>query len=408
MTKTDAVALLNLDADYSDADVVRRFQELYNEYQIRVANAPTPTLKKTYQKNLEDLLAASTLLAPDATRLLNLPGSEPVQRKIKTPNEPLVQPDPVTRKDEGLPRSTMVALAVAAVLAGLASFFGIVWFQQPKAQGGTTPTNGTPRLDTGAPSSSTDEVRKAAEVQRMQLEVERMRLELEKAKREDSRSVEEIERAKAEAVRRDEEARAAAARGAVAARIEDARRARAEQQEQWQATLVDGKGNPYPGVTVLVGAGVDKDMFVLRFVMSSKDLEHGAHFGSTVGFGNRNGEAVFRFPVLHVHARECRGYLYISPTRVVYDPVETPNFKNDAFDVPRDTLRRLGAKSNLFKIETPQRNYDFAFSARESGGKTTSWWGSPVRDWAERALLDYATARSQFERAVGDIVASAR
>src|SRR4029450_635988 len=207
MTKTDAVALLNLNADYSDADVVRQFQELYNEYQIRVANAPTPTLKKTYQKNLEELLAASTLLAPAATSLLTLPGSEPGQRKIKAPNEPLIQPDPVTRKDDGLPRSTMVALAVAAMLAGLASFFGIVWFQQAKGQVATTPI--TQRPDAGTPSSSTDEERKAAEVQRMKLEVERMRLELEKAKREDSRSVEEIERAKAEAVRRDEEARAA-------------------------------------------------------------------------------------------------------------------------------------------------------------------------------------------------------
>jgi len=44
--------------------VRRRYQKLYNDFQIRLTNAPTPSLKKMYQKNIQDLRAAAEALAP--------------------------------------------------------------------------------------------------------------------------------------------------------------------------------------------------------------------------------------------------------------------------------------------------------------------------------------------------------
>jgi RNA-directed DNA polymerase len=37
---------------------------LYNDYQIRLTNAPTASLKRMYQKNLQELKAAVEVLAP--------------------------------------------------------------------------------------------------------------------------------------------------------------------------------------------------------------------------------------------------------------------------------------------------------------------------------------------------------
>jgi hypothetical protein len=46
--------------------VRRRYQKLYNDFQVRLTNAPTPALKKMYQKNIQDLRTACDVLCPGA------------------------------------------------------------------------------------------------------------------------------------------------------------------------------------------------------------------------------------------------------------------------------------------------------------------------------------------------------
>ena len=45
-------------------EVRRQYQKIYNDHQIRLTNAPTASLKRMYQKNLQELKAAAEVLAP--------------------------------------------------------------------------------------------------------------------------------------------------------------------------------------------------------------------------------------------------------------------------------------------------------------------------------------------------------
>lgn len=59
----EAAARLGVDPAATSAELDAHFQKVWNEYQVRLANAPTPTLKKLYQKNLLEAKAAYDLLA---------------------------------------------------------------------------------------------------------------------------------------------------------------------------------------------------------------------------------------------------------------------------------------------------------------------------------------------------------
>ncbi len=48
----------------SAQEIRRQYQRIYNDYQIRLTNAPTASLKRMYQKNLQELKAAVEVLAP--------------------------------------------------------------------------------------------------------------------------------------------------------------------------------------------------------------------------------------------------------------------------------------------------------------------------------------------------------
>ena len=64
MSATEAAEILGL-APGALADEVRRsYQRIYNDLQIRLTNAPTATLKRMYQKNLQNLKQAAEVLAP--------------------------------------------------------------------------------------------------------------------------------------------------------------------------------------------------------------------------------------------------------------------------------------------------------------------------------------------------------
>ncbi len=64
MSAMEAAEILGL-APGAAADEVRRsYQRIYNDLQIRLTNAPTATLKRMYQKNLQNLKQAAEVLAP--------------------------------------------------------------------------------------------------------------------------------------------------------------------------------------------------------------------------------------------------------------------------------------------------------------------------------------------------------
>jgi pSer/pThr/pTyr-binding forkhead associated (FHA) protein len=64
MNPAEAAEMLGLWPGSPPDEVRKRYQKLYNDFQIRLTNAPTPSLKKMYQKNIQDLRAAAEALAP--------------------------------------------------------------------------------------------------------------------------------------------------------------------------------------------------------------------------------------------------------------------------------------------------------------------------------------------------------
>jgi hypothetical protein len=67
MDQAEAAEILGLWPGSPPEEVRKRYQKMYNDFQIRLTNAPTPSLKKMYQKNIQDLRAAAEALAPGAT-----------------------------------------------------------------------------------------------------------------------------------------------------------------------------------------------------------------------------------------------------------------------------------------------------------------------------------------------------
>jgi hypothetical protein len=60
----EAAELLGVLPGAPKHEIRKKYQKIYNDYQIRLTNAPTPSLKRMYQKNLQDLKAAAELLSP--------------------------------------------------------------------------------------------------------------------------------------------------------------------------------------------------------------------------------------------------------------------------------------------------------------------------------------------------------
>jgi preprotein translocase subunit Sec63 len=64
MGPSEAAEILGVRPGASRDEVRQHYQKIYNDFQIRLTNAPTAALKRMYQKNLQDLKAAADLLAP--------------------------------------------------------------------------------------------------------------------------------------------------------------------------------------------------------------------------------------------------------------------------------------------------------------------------------------------------------
>ena len=66
MSAAEAAELIGLWPGSPPEEVRKRYQKLYNDFQIRLTNAPTPALKKMYQRNMQDLKVACEVIAPGA------------------------------------------------------------------------------------------------------------------------------------------------------------------------------------------------------------------------------------------------------------------------------------------------------------------------------------------------------
>lgn len=64
MSVAQAAEMLGVDPGATPADVRRQYQKLHNDLQIRITNTPSPSLKRMYQKNLQELKMACERLAP--------------------------------------------------------------------------------------------------------------------------------------------------------------------------------------------------------------------------------------------------------------------------------------------------------------------------------------------------------
>jgi pyruvate/2-oxoglutarate dehydrogenase complex dihydrolipoamide acyltransferase (E2) component len=108
MNRTDAAAILSIDASASADEARKAYQELFTEHQMRLTNAPTPALRNLYQARLRELdEARDVLLAPppdDANS--DLPTDQPSipdraePERPRTAAPPPVTPPPVTSTPE--------------------------------------------------------------------------------------------------------------------------------------------------------------------------------------------------------------------------------------------------------------------------------------------------------------------
>ena len=80
---------------------------------------------------------------------------------------------------------------------------------------------------------------------------------------------------------------------------------------------------------------------------------------------DRDGERALRLRVQHSHLTLCVGYLYISHNRISYDPVETPNFRKDAFALTRGEIKKAAISKFAITgdpaigVWTDKKNYFF-------------------------------------------------
>jgi hypothetical protein len=125
----------------------------------------------------------------------------------------------------------------------------------------------------------------------------------------------------------------------------------------------------------------------------------------------RDGEPMFRFRVAHHHGgawgdatRRCRGFLLLSPTRIIFDPVLGPE-SADRFDVTRAQVRNTTSPYRHKFIETPgyyislqlaSKTFNF-FPLYEMGREhEISFQAVRIVEFFSRAFEDFKGAEQEF------------
>ncbi|MCF8364988.1 MAG: hypothetical protein K9H16_04360 [Bacteroidales bacterium] len=133
MQKDEALQLLNLKDNATSEEIVAKYNEQYSDYQVRLTNAPTPNLKKLYQKNLQELEEAkSVLISGTDTDTSELVSKTPVygsKPQTTTRNRPPVNSAPEkTRKDtkkepEGSRKNILVLALIIVLIVGISGSY---------------------------------------------------------------------------------------------------------------------------------------------------------------------------------------------------------------------------------------------------------------------------------------------
>ena len=144
MNKQEAIQILAVQEDASPNEIKAKYSELYNEYQIRLTNAPTPNLKKLYQKNLQELNDALTFLLEGKTSgvINDLPSSTPVyesesNEKISAgfaQSDPKIKTKSTTTQKEGKSQTGVYIFAIISVVAIAFVILLIIFLNQKNAE----------------------------------------------------------------------------------------------------------------------------------------------------------------------------------------------------------------------------------------------------------------------------------
>jgi hypothetical protein len=129
-----------------------------------------------------------------------------------------------------------------------------------------------------------------------------------------------------------------------------------------------------------------------------------------VGLVDHDGERALRLPVEHSHiplkcntqgCDNCTGYLYISHSRVSYDPVYTPKFQQDAFRLSRSDIRSARViHEHKIGIWTTKRKYVFVALFDSDTGKRVFGGDSaaPLYQFIGRGLNDFDNTLHEAEK----------
>jgi hypothetical protein len=122
------------------------------------------------------------------------------------------------------------------------------------------------------------------------------------------------------------------------------------------------------------------------------------------------GEPALRFSVIHVHRGDCAGYLYVTRTRIAYDPVFSPDYRQDGFNHPRGELHEAGvAGQGYIKIYTSYRKFNF-YALYDRGSKRELRYGKSVRPLmtlVQGAFSDFDGTVQHFKRETAGLQAPA-
>lgn len=129
----EAAALLGVHVRATPDEVKARYSDLSSDLQTKLANARTPHLKSTYQRNLDELRKAAELLSPGFTTVdtADLPAAAPtvipdeLDMSIPAPVRAAMaeKPPEAAEPKSGLPPTSTVILGFTAMLLLAASAF---------------------------------------------------------------------------------------------------------------------------------------------------------------------------------------------------------------------------------------------------------------------------------------------
>ena len=117
------------------------------------------------------------------------------------------------------------------------------------------------------------------------------------------------------------------------------------------------------------------------------------------------GEPALRFSVRHVHADSCKGLLYVTRSRIAYEPVYSPEFKGDAANIPRGEIQEAkgaGSPGNQWiKIVLPDRTLRFRILYERGSERDAYPLGrteSDVIALFDRSIADFGAVAEAFQR----------